>query len=167
MPFPCDESSSVWRLRLSRALNDPKVCHRSALPGSPSVQREMTAWLHLVQQALRGKFMLLIATGLLYCVHVAVNEEAFWTLSGFKYTIDVPHVTVNYHILRVAGVHWQKQESNTVALLFNWSSVGLRINRQANTEDHSSFLFFLPLERQLRKSSQPHFVFRGFSLQNG
>ena len=49
--------------------------------------------------------MLLIATGLLCCVHVAINEEASWTLSGFKYTIDVPHSTVNDHVLRVAGVH--------------------------------------------------------------
>lgn len=85
--------------------------------------------------------MLLIATGLPCCVHVAINEEALRTLSGFKYTIDIPHVTVNYHILRVAGVHWQKEESNRVALLFNWSSVGLRINSQASIkEDHSSFL---------------------------
>ena len=57
-----------------------------------------------MQQALGGNFMLLIATGLLCSVHVAINEEALWTLSGFKYTIDVPYVTVNYHILRVAGV---------------------------------------------------------------
>lgn len=54
---------------------------------------------------------------------------------------------------------------NRVALLFKWSSVGLRINRQASTEeDQSSFLSFLPLKRQFRKSSQPHFVFRRLSL---
>ena len=64
----------------------------------------MTAWLHVVQQAWGGNFMLLIATGLLCSGHVAINEEALWTLSGFKHTIDVPYVTVNYHILRVAGV---------------------------------------------------------------
>lgn len=46
--------------------------------------------------------MLLIATELLCCVHVASIEKTLWTLSGFKYTIDVPHVTVNKHILRVA-----------------------------------------------------------------
>lgn len=46
--------------------------------------------------------MLLVATELLCCVHIASIEKTLWTSSGFKYTIDVPHVTVNNHILRVA-----------------------------------------------------------------
>lgn len=39
------------------------------------------------------------------CVRVGINGEALRTLSDLKYTTDVPHVSGNYHILRVAGVH--------------------------------------------------------------
>lgn len=157
----CYKSSLVHRQRPSGAQIEGSVWCRAALPESFRWSETQQLGFSLPSRFGGEKTCCL---SLLCWAHVAFNEEALWTLKieciwrhcwcPTHNSKLVPHLESSCSSLTKRTV---EQVNVTVQLVLSSFQ-----NKEASTEDHSSFLFLLPLKRQFRKPSRLNLQAAGF-----